>query len=367
VTAESPAAPVTADSKIADTEAGPPPGGGVPTLLYHTNLGSVYLGKGRFDQAEAEFRRALRIDPLAPEALTGMASLYERKGESEKALEVLKYLAGLETRVTGTMAYRMALQFNRLDRAADGVTFLERLRRRAETEGRVEVGLEVALGVLYAAVERPEDAEAAMLRAIALDPVSTMAMQELFTLYDGENRATELEPMLRAALDQDERLAMHHNWLGLVLKRRGDMKGAEVAFRQTLEIAPDLVGAMANLGGLYMDQGRATDAVAILQQAVERDARNIESRTNLIVALGMEGDADGARRQLEAAAAVGFLVPQFYNALGYAMHINGRREEALDAVRRALAIDPRNRDALRLQSEIESELPAAPPASPVPR
>jgi Flp pilus assembly protein TadD len=365
------AAPETAEADAmekgaADTGEGPPPGGGVPTLLYHTNLGAVYLSKGRLDQAEVEFRRALRIDPLSPEALTGMAALFERKREPERALENLRRIVGLESRVSGTMAYRMAMLFIRLDRAADGVTFLEGLRRVAAGEERAEVGLEVALGVLYAEVERLEEAEAALLRALDRDPVSATAMQELFALYDGQNRAGELEPMLRSALARDERLAMHHNWLGLVLKRRGDMKGAEVAFRQTLEIAPDLVGAMANLGGLYMEQGRATEAVAILQQAVERDRRNIESRTNLIGALGMEGDADEARHQVDAAAEFGFMVPQFYTALGYAMHINGRREEALDAVRRALALDPRHPDALRLQSEIQSELPVVPPAPPVP-
>jgi hypothetical protein len=44
---------------------GPP--GGVPTLLYHTNLAAVHLAKRRVDLAEAEFNKALAIDPRAPD------------------------------------------------------------------------------------------------------------------------------------------------------------------------------------------------------------------------------------------------------------------------------------------------------------
>src|SRR6185436_20154778 len=54
--------------------------GGVPTLLYHTNLAAVHLAKRRIDLAEAEFKKALAIDPRAPEALTGMAVVHEMKG-----------------------------------------------------------------------------------------------------------------------------------------------------------------------------------------------------------------------------------------------------------------------------------------------
>ena len=66
--------------------------------------------------------------------------------------------------------------------------------------------------------------------------------------------------------------------------------------------SPELAGVMANLGALYLRQGRAPEAVAILRQAVEQDPRNLESRTNLISALGMEGDVDGARHEVEVAA-----------------------------------------------------------------
>src|SRR2546425_12467989 len=126
---------------------------------------------------------------------------------------------------------------------------------------------------------------------------------------------------------------MHHNWLGLVLKRQGDLKGSEEEFHRTLEAAPDLVGALANLGSLYLQEGRADDAVAVLKQALLKDARNAESRTNLIVALGMKHDVEGARDLVKDAEGMGQRAPVFFNALAYALHVNGRNAEALETLR----------------------------------
>ncbi len=333
--------------------------GVVPTALYHTNLGTVYLGKRRFDQAEAEYRKALAIEPSSVQALSGLAVLYESKGQPEQSLEMLRTLVRLDEADPVVTLEKMAELFVRMGRAADGLTYMKDLEASGGFKGRYAIGLNVALGRLYFAVGKEADAEKALVRALGVDPASLGAMQELFALYDAQNRAAALEPKIRAALSREPRSAMHHNWLGLVLKRKGDLKNAEAEFRNCLEIAPDLVGPMANLGALYLQEGRATAAVAILQRAVEKDPRSVESRTNLIVALGMEHDLEGARRQVESAEGSGQRVPLYYNALAYALHLNGRDEEALATLRESLSLDPGQRDALRLRSDIEQGRPLA--------
>ncbi|HXH28572.1 MAG TPA: alkaline phosphatase family protein, partial [Candidatus Polarisedimenticolia bacterium] len=143
-------------------EAGPaptePPGGsqapttnpataqGVPTLLYHTNLGAVYVGKGQYDLAEAEFRAALRIDPESPQALSGMALVQEGKGRLEEALAYLRRLAGEGSIDALTTLTKMAELYIRMGRPEDGLEYLKALPPpRGADEGR-ELGLRVALG-----------------------------------------------------------------------------------------------------------------------------------------------------------------------------------------------------------------------------
>jgi tetratricopeptide (TPR) repeat protein len=341
-------------------QGGAPPAG-VPTLLYHTNLGTTYLGKRQFDLAEAEFRKALRIHPRAPQALTGMAVLQEARGEPEKALETLRAVAESEDGVEPTTILKLADLFVRLGRPADGVPYLEGLGRRLPEGTRLETARQVGLGMLYSATGRARDAETALVRALSLDPTSEQAMQELFPLLDAQGRASELEPRIRVALAQSPDSAMHRIWLGLVLKRRGDLKRSEAEFRKVLGSRSEraAAGAMANLGTLYLEQGRVDEAVAILRSAVERDPQSLESRTNLIVALGMAHDLEGARGQVREAEARGERHPRFYNALAYVLHLHRLDREALEAVRESLRLDPRQGDALRLRDEIETGQAAA--------
>jgi predicted AlkP superfamily phosphohydrolase/phosphomutase/tetratricopeptide (TPR) repeat protein len=331
--------------------------GGVPTLLYHTNLGSVHLAKRQFDQAEAEFQKALRIDPGSIAALTGMSLLEEARGNLDQALARLQNVVRLEKEDDLPALLKIAELSVRMGRPADGLAYLKDLEPGHSRGGPREVGLRVATGMLYSALGRPQEAESSLRRALGVDPASVVTMQELFALLDGQGRGTELQPLLQTALLRNPRSAMHHNWMGLVLRRKGDLKGARLEFEKTLESAPDLVGAMANLGSLDLQEGRLDDATAILGKALDKEPRNVESRTNLIVAHGMRHDVEAARKLVKDAEGLGMRVPLFYNGLAYALHINGRSEEALDVLRESFRIDPRQADARRLQAEIEQGRP----------
>jgi predicted AlkP superfamily phosphohydrolase/phosphomutase/tetratricopeptide (TPR) repeat protein len=331
-----------------------PGAAGVPTLLYHTNLGTVYLGKKQYDRAEAEYLKALALDPRSAQALTDLAALYELRGESEKALEQLRALERVSSPGEPAPYARMADLFIKLGRHEDGLAFLRRIEsRQGSGQGAHDVPLEVGIGMLEAAAGRRPEAERSFLKAVSIDPVSVPAMQELFALYDAEGRATELESRIRAAISRSPRSPMHHNWLGLVLRRRGDLPGAEAELRKALELAPGLVGSMANLGSLYLQEAKYPEAVAILRHATERDRQSVESRTNLIVAYGMVHELAEARREVTEAEADGQKEPFYYNALAYALHVNGQDDEALATLRKSLAINPRQPDALRLRSQIE--------------
>jgi len=219
--------------------------------------------------------------------------------------------------------------------------------------------LDTARGVLYSRLNRTEKAEEAFRKALAKDPAALPPMEELFVLYDRQGKVPRLIPELRAAIRKEEGSFMHHNWLGLIAKRRGDLKVAEAEFHRALAIAPDLVGVMANLGSLLLQQERAGEAVELLTRALEKEPRNLESRTNLIVALGMTHDLAGAAGRVAEAKAMGQRAPHLYNALAYALYINGQQDKAMAALKESLKIDPRQPDALRLRAEIEQGQPVA--------
>ena len=61
----------------------------------HIALGNLYKATGRYDDALAEFHRALKSDPSSVAALTGLGAVYGLQQEPVKAEESLRKAVGL--------------------------------------------------------------------------------------------------------------------------------------------------------------------------------------------------------------------------------------------------------------------------------
>lgn len=110
--------------------------------------------------------------------------------------------------------------------------------------------------------------------------------------------------------------------------RGGALDQAERLYLSVLELAPHETRALANLGALKLQQGRAEAALAFLDQA-------LAIKPDLPGALGNRA---GALRAL------------------------GRADEALESVRRALALDPEFADGLNTEGLLLTELGLPEPA-----
>jgi len=141
---------------------------------------------------------------------------------------------------------------------------------------------------------------------------------------------------------------MHHNWLGLAHRRRGDLGSAEKELLRAMELGPDQVGPAANLGSIYLQEGRAEEAVSVLERALGRDPASVEVRTNLIVALGRLGKVDRARDLFEEGLRIVPRRPALYNAMAFTYQANGHPAEAAGLLKTSLSIDAGQADALRL-------------------
>ena len=62
----------------------------------HDNLARIYLERGDFVNAKAEFLRALEIDPQNRNLLMGLRSLYDRRGETGEAMKIEQRIRAIE-------------------------------------------------------------------------------------------------------------------------------------------------------------------------------------------------------------------------------------------------------------------------------
>jgi tetratricopeptide (TPR) repeat protein len=89
--------------------------------------------------------------------------------------------------------------------------------------------------------------------------------------------------------------------LGVVEFSAGDNAKAEELLKKAVRIRMETAAAWLTLGIIYMDQDRFDEALAALSQAVLHDPRNPRARNYLGVVIGRNGWVDGAQFELRRA------------------------------------------------------------------
>lgn len=131
--------------------------------------------------------------------------------------------------------------------------------------------------------------------------------------------------------------------LGLALQRKGDLDGAEAAYRRAWPMArePLQVRQLArNYGGLLEMRHRPAEALPILELGLSVDSEDPELRANRAVALAQLGRREEAIAEARRAAAAAPGDPAIRNLLGEVLAYHQQWAAALEEFRVAAAIDP---------------------------
>ena len=141
------------------------------------------------------------------------------------------------------------------------------------------------------------------------------------------------------------------NNYGAILMRLGRTADARMQFEASLELNPDQPSALTNLAQIYFDSGQPDD-LRMAQSLLERAGKNTSdpeiSRALVITCLKLaqvlmgKGDLRGAGRTLEGAVASGLNDANIYAALSEVYEADGHFENAIPAMRLAIARDPKN-------------------------
>jgi tetratricopeptide (TPR) repeat protein len=377
-------------------------------LKAHTNLGLTYLGRGRFDDAVAQFHRALEIYPRSAGAHAGLGLAYLSRDDFERAVAEL----------------RLALETN--PRHLDALKHLAgayvRMGRLQEAEETARRGLGVrddpdiryVLSAALTKQNRLPEAEAELSRILASDPGHADALRQMGILRHRQGRAAEALDYYRRALRAESSPDLHYN-IALLEMERGEYAAAAAGFARARALAPqvpeialrqaqaeihrDLRGRVPPeaLDTLRLDDLRAHAAAARLLRLLP-DAAGIASRLEpalsprsgretrqailgvlaalergrgrvaearkwyeaILQAGGQEascrlaigemaaqaGDHAGAERELERALALDPGLAQAQARLGFIARTRGDAAGALARYARALEVEPRLEAAL---------------------
>ncbi len=124
--------------------------------------------------------------------------------------------------------------------------------------------------------------------------------------------------------------------------QRGRPERAEALYRGVIAKRPDMGIAYEQLAFVYWETGRRPQAIATLEQAVERGISDSTIDTKLGMYLTESGRAREGLPRLERAAARPAAGVDALNALAIGYARAGRPDRALAAFERVLALDSRN-------------------------
>ena len=324
----------------------------------YARLGQLLIRADDLAGAEAALRRAIALDPGSVESRRVLADVLDAQGRSREGAEILQVLAAEHTGDA-----RLHARLGQLSIRADDPAGAEAALRRAvaldptsleyhhlladvlDARGRSREGAEIPqrsvaqgtddarfyarLGQLSIRADDLAGAEAALHRAVTLDPTSLESHRLLADVLDAQGRSREGAEILQLLAAEQTGDAGLHARLGQLLIRAGDLAGAEVALRRAIALDPAPVESRRALADVLDAQGQSREGAEILLLAAEQtgDARLHARLGQLSI---RADDLPGAEAALRRAVALDPTSVESHRLLADVLDARGRSREGAE-------------------------------------
>jgi Tfp pilus assembly protein PilF len=246
-------------------------------------LARVYLARKDLPAAgrtlEASVARG--HDPAPVYAL--LAEVYEQSGHPENAIPAMR-LAIQRDPQSEKYRFAYAILLTNSNAPAAAVIRLEESLQLFPLSPR----LWFALGFANFKLDKDEEAEPALKRAIDLDPEFAPALAYLGLIRAKRGQYVEAISLYERALGADPKLAVVHYLIADAMLKQVDADAGriETHLRRSAELDPTFTPARLSLGKLFMRSQRWTQAASELEQVIKLDPRVPEAYYQLGRAYG---------------------------------------------------------------------------------
>jgi len=286
----------------------------------------------------AENRQALEKLLSATEESTRPlnATLQEVGGKLDALLSTLERQNVLQSDSFETLGQRVTGLRDDERRSTEALlaALAENQRAQAQALDSLRAALEKSLETTREAMAGPKE------REVALDNISkdiAASTQSLGAFLETQRKLHEEET--RKFKSEEARL---HNDRGVSLYYQQAYGAAEMEFKRTLELAPDMTEAYNNLALVLTEAGKHEEAATCFQRAIELSPDFAEALNNLGCLYERMGEHARAVETFTQALSKRQDYAGAYANLGTAYHALNKLDEAAKAWEKALTLDPAN-------------------------
>ncbi len=185
-----------------------------------------------------------------------------------------------------------------------------------------------------------------------IDPLDVESWFMAGTLYGRLGRIADAEAALRKAVALQPDFAQGHLNLGQALELQGKYAEAETSFGRAVALKPELADGHDALGRLCQLRGDMQAAIAHHQRAIQLQPSRLSTYLSLGRALHQMGGLDAAAENIEHALGLDAVHAEGYYDLAGVRITQGRYDDALLCIRQALKIKPDYIDAVAVEAYI---------------
>jgi protein O-GlcNAc transferase len=230
---------------------------------YYSNIGLAYQGLNKLVEAEASYRKALKLRPNYAEAYFNLANTLKLQGKLDDAI------AGYQN--------ALSLQSNYAQAYNNQATVLQLQNKPNEAIALLQKALVIApeyaeahnnLGNVLKEQGRHAEATVSFQKALSISPNSAEIHYNLGIVLSALGKFDEAIQSYQKAIALRPDYVEAHNNLGIAYKESGQLDLASACYQKAIALNPGYVEAHNNLGRIFQTQGKLNEAIACLRRAL---------------------------------------------------------------------------------------------------
>jgi tetratricopeptide (TPR) repeat protein len=183
-------------------------------------------------------------------------------------------------------------------------------------------------------------------RGLAVEPENVELLNAKgFALFQ-QGKSEEAVVSLQKAIDVDPKHWKSHNNMALASVDLGELEVAEAHYRESLAIEPQ-PAIYNDLGFVLARQGLPHEAAEMYRKSLELNPGSATAHYNLAASLAGSGELPEAEAHFKSSIEIE-PTSRAYTALGMVQSQQGRRDDSLASLRKAIELDPDNQQARQL-------------------